>query len=1234
VDGLLYLKEIQVENFKSFGRKLNIPFLQGFTAITGPNGSGKSNIADAILFVLGPKSSKAIRAGKLTDLIFNGGTTNRKPPNQCKVTLVFDNQSRTIPLDSDEVKLKRTVKISPTNPENYYSYFYVNGKTSSLSEFDNLLAHARISADGYNLVQQGDINRIIQMTNLERRKILDDIAGITKFDHDIIKAENQRGKVEENLDRINIILEEIRSILRQLKRDRNAALKYKELKDQLYLNKAQMAHKKKEFLETELKNLNNMVNSYEQERVKFQDYIETMKRKLASMEDELTETDRKIADMGGEETGEVKKKIEKLRLEQYRAIDVINTARDDIKELQEEELRLKEELSTIKKEMNRTKKSIEENKIEHEDKTNELQDINDGLKELNEVQSKSSTEIMSLQRDIAKLTKKIDTERDELSDLILERDRVQAEVERLTDTVEEAKRAVDKNNFALDDINWRLKEVQKNSKESGKELNEVLTSFQHKKAREKELIEQAAELEQTTKSIHRRYIELKAKADAAESIQKGYTNAVEKILEARDTGLLHGIHGTVAELAEVNEEYEIAMTIAAGNRMQAIIVENDEAAAQAIAFLKKQKLGRTIFLPINKMIAGRPRAKAILASKDPNAVGFAIDLVNFDEKYQSAFWYVFGDTVVIKDIDSGRKLMGGARLVTLEGDLFESSGAMVGGAIGKKGMVKFGAPSKSDIDEVAEKLQKATEHEKKISEELHILRDEIRDLEENIQKSKLEGGSATSKLEEFEAKKTEIIDARDELNKKYEDFKKLFEDQRGTLTKLEGKVSFAETEIESLTNQRENIRKTVIKSTPEKIAAQLKEYQDKREELRELTMNLDTEIKTLSTQLKFLTNNQKELSGKLETITIKIEENKGKIETSKQKREELEEELKTHLKIEESMSDQMSKLRDKRDEIFENKTKLEGEIDTAITRIETHGDLILQSKTELRRIEDGMAQIVTEIQSYDVDIKPEDLANLPNVDDLNSTIHEIEITLVKLEPVNMKAIEDYETQEKRKIKLEEELEALKEQRKNLITVVDNLKLKKKDGLMKVFDAVNENFQNIYGHLSENGTAELLLENPEDPFEGGLIIKANPGGKRVLRLEALSGGEKSLTALALIFSIQQYQPSPFYLLDEVDMFLDAINAESVARMVKHNSELAQFVMISLRKVSLKEANHVYGVTIQKNGITDIVGNINILKENEKGELIQPPVADEPVSDESPHAKPETHPPGPDHSPEVA
>ena len=1203
--------------------------LEGFTAITGPNGSGKSNIADAILFVLGPKSSKAIRAGRLTDLIFNGGTTNRKPPDHCNVSLIFNNESRTIPIDNDEVRLKRTVKISPTNDENYYSYFYVNEKSSSLAEFENLLAHARISADGYNLVQQGDINRLIQLGNLERRRVLDDIAGITKFDSDINRAENQRGKVEENLERINILLEEIKTHMRQLKRDRNAAMKYKELKDMQYLAKAQLSYKKKETLEVELTNLNNLMKNYGQDRVKFQEYIDDMKRKLSNLEEELSNTDHKIAGMGGEETEELKTKIDTLKLEQYRAIDAINTARDDIKELREEELRIKDELNGIANELQRSTEVRDNATEEHGQKTQHLQDIDKELQDLGKLQSKSSTEIMALQREIVKGTKTIDSKSDELRNLTLESDRVKAEVDRLQEASRESDKNIKNNNFALEDINWRLKDIVKSSKESGKELDDIVAEFQAKKGREKELMGQAEDLELATKRLHREYTELKAKADAAESIQKGYTDAVEKLLEARDTGLLQGIYGTVAELAEVNEEYETAMTIAAGNRMQAIVVENDDAAAQAISYLKKQKLGRTIFLPINKMVAGRPRAKALLASKDTSAIGFAIDLVKFDDKYQAAFWYVFGDTVVIKDMDTGRKLMGGVRLVTLDGELFESSGAMVGGTLGKKMMVKFGAPSKSDIDEIAKKLTQATEHAKKVSAELHTIRDELQALEEQINSSKFEDSTAASKIEEFEIKKKEILETRGDLTKKHSELTKLFEDEQSRLTDFEGKISLAEAEIEALTAEREAKRKLVLKATPEKLSKQLKEYQSQREQLLEESMNLDTEIKTLGTQLKFLNNNNNELGTKNATITHKIEENKTKIERAKQRRNELDVELQTHLKIEESMDSHMKGLRTKRDELVETKAKLESEIETTNARFETHGDLILQSKTKLRLIEDMIAQVVAEIQSYDVEVKPEELNNLPPVDDLNEAIRETEMTLIKLEPVNMKAIQDYDVEQNRKAKLDEEITKLVDQRKNLITIVENLKLKKKDGLMKVFVAVNENFEVIYSQLSEGGNAELILEYPEDPFEGGLIIKANPGAKKVLRLEALSGGEKSLTALALIFAIQQYQPSPFYLLDEVDMFLDAINAESVAKMVRRNSQLAQFVMISLRKVTLKEADHVYGATIQRNGITDIIGNINISTISEKGELLKTPPAGDAVA----NAISSTATQPPDDSPEV-
>ncbi len=262
----MHLKEIELENFKSFAKKTRIPLLEGYTAVTGPNGAGKSNISDAILFVLGPKSSRVIRAGRLTDLIFNGGKEKR-PAKECRVSLHFDNSDRLIPIESNDVKLTRLVRTSDT-AEGYYSYYYVNDRKSSLGEFDNLLANARISADGYNFVQQGDITRIVEMTNLERRRILDDIAGITKFDEDIQSAEKERLTAEENINRLSIILDEIKKQMKQLETDREGALKYKDLHDRLSLAKASLAMKNKEAVDREISSYREQVATYTQESTK------------------------------------------------------------------------------------------------------------------------------------------------------------------------------------------------------------------------------------------------------------------------------------------------------------------------------------------------------------------------------------------------------------------------------------------------------------------------------------------------------------------------------------------------------------------------------------------------------------------------------------------------------------------------------------------------------------------------------------------------------------------------------------------------------------------------------------------------------------------------------------------------------------------------------------------------------------------------------------------------------
>lgn len=317
-----------MENFKSFGRKVTVPLLQGYTTITGPNGTGKSNIADAILFVLGPKSSRAIRAGKLTDLIWNGGK-ERKGADYTEVSLVLDNADRVVPIESDEVKLTRRVSLSTSVEGGYNSYFYVNGRKSQLQEFDSLLSHARISAEGYNIVQQGDVQRILQMGNVDRRKLLDNVAGITKFDEDIAQAENKRKATEENLARIQIILDEIKGQLGQLEKDRTGALKYKELKERLDLAKAQLAYKNKELIEEEIAGTRTQLDKYEAEKAKLQEQVARLEEELRKAGEELSGLETKIAERGGDEARKLKERLDNLRVERARAADGIETSKDE-----------------------------------------------------------------------------------------------------------------------------------------------------------------------------------------------------------------------------------------------------------------------------------------------------------------------------------------------------------------------------------------------------------------------------------------------------------------------------------------------------------------------------------------------------------------------------------------------------------------------------------------------------------------------------------------------------------------------------------------------------------------------------------------------------------------------------------------------------------------------------------------------------------------------------------------
>jgi chromosome segregation protein len=660
-------------------------------------------------------------------------------------------------------------------------------------------------------------------------------------------------------------------------------------------------------------------------------------------------------------------------------------------------------------------------------------------------------------------------------------------------------------------------------------------------------------------------------------------------LEARDKGKLKGIHGTIAELAEVEERFEVALSVAAGGRMQSIVVDSDEYASRAIEYLKNKKIGRATFLPLNKMREGKPRGKALMAKRNEKSLGFAMDLVNFKPEYKAAFWYVLGDTVVVEDLKVARELMGGIRLVTLEGELIEAAGAMIGGKLNDQ-LLKFGAPTKTEIEGVGNELRSAIEHADKISLAIKEIKGEIIQLEAQLREYGSNDDVSSIKISTLKSKRTEYKKKLTTLDKNLKEKSKELEEIEATLDNLNDELNVIGDAIEELKQLREEHRKDLMKATPQEYAKQIKDMQKKIHDITNHVAKLESSSETLSTQIKINEERYAEIKSNLDEIQKEKKKHEGNIKKCEKKVSDCENELKALLKVEQSMNSQMKKLGETRDDIYKKKTDTETTIDKILTKLETNKDFVVGLRTKLNNMDETLKEVLNELGEYNIEIKPED--KLPSLTELKEIIMQCERKLRNLEPINMKAIEDYDEQQNRYDELVAEIKHLKDQRRNLMTVVKELDEKKKIEFLKVFEAINENFKIIFAELSVGGEAELLLENPESPFEGGLIIKAKPRGKKILRLESLSGGEKSLTALALIFAVQHYAPSPFYLLDEVDMFLDAVNAEHVARMVKKNSKRAQFVMVSLRKVTLKEANCIYGVTMRANSISDVVGNVSL------------------------------------------
>lgn len=1171
----MHLKAVEMENFKSFGGKLVVPLMEGYTAVTGPNGSGKSNITDAILFVLGPKSSKAVRAGKLTDLIFDGGKSKGKAPFT-KVSLVFDNTDRIMPWDDDTVRLTRFVKLSD-NGTDYSSYFYVNDRKSTMSEFDSLLTKARISADGYNMVQQGDVTRIVQMGGIERRRIIDAISGIASFDADIEKARGERAEAETNLDRIGIIVEELSHQVDRLARDREDARAYLDAQARLEMAKAQYTHRRLQIEQSKYRSISDQIEKLEGRIDSDRAAKADLEVQRSAKEQEISAKEEEIASKIGPEYRELKERIEAAKVDLATKKDRKEAAEMDLEEQSGFRTNFEDSIArnnamVVTLRQNRedlvSKQAEDESRMEAARR--EESEISEAIADTGGEQKELQKELERVEADFDACSAELRSSQGRLAKAEAASEEAHTAFANLDDRLQ----TID---FEIKDAKWSIEQLKA---EAGPSTEDFGNRILEAKRRESELEKQESELDAAYRRIDAEYNSLQAEKKVSERMNRG-SAAVEAILALRNRGEMKGIHGTIQELATVDKGFETALSVAAGGKMQAVVVDNDQVAADAISYLKKEKLGRVTFLPLTKMMGGKPRAKAIMSVKDSE--GYAIDLIDFDQKYYNAFWYVLGDTLVVRDMDIARRIMGGIRIVTMGGELIEASGAMVGGNISQQSMLKFGAASEDKLAETGERLRKAADALEDVRRKLREVRDEIRGIDDEMRKVSSGAMEQREQMAQLKGRVTELEKTRSSASAEMKAVRQRVSDADAELESARTAFGDVSERLSALTETRTGIKNRMAEIAPVDLQNRIQAVRDRIYKLKEEISDNKLQIGGIDTEIAGYGKQNESLQMQLDSVIRAIEDDQRTIEENTALMQRARIDLDALRSIEAEMEGGIEDLRNQKDALVAEKYRLDSEIREKSKDIENTAATLESFKAQSIQLEASVAQLKSEVDAIEIEVE----LPIPSEEEIRRTIRAQESAIAKLGNVNLRSIEEYDEKKARLDGLNAEVESLNRHIKELDDLMSSLTSKKKGLFMQSYNAVNENFKSIYAQLSGGGEAYMGLENEDDPFIGGLMINAKPRNGKMLRLEALSGGEKSLTALSFIFAIQEHQPSPFYVLDEVDMFLDSVNAEMVARRVKESSAKAQFIQVSLRKVTLALADHLIGVTRPPSGISRVI-----------------------------------------------
>ncbi len=1172
----MYLQALEISNFKSFKGEITIPLDRGFTAITGPNGSGKSNCGDAIQFVLGPRSNKVIRAQNAKDLIFNGGK-NSKPARSCEVTLVFANPllssgRRRLPLDQEEVRMTRAVRLSKSN--NTITTYSLDGEESTQKTFHRLLGAANARPDGYNIVLQGDVTKLAKMTAKERRKVLDGVAGVTSYDDEIRKADRQKEMVEGYIERIGLLEDEQKARLKDLTKEKNLALKVQDLVIELQQARIVSAQSKLASQQSERTYMVEERVRIDGEATQLEGEVKEGAKVLLQLEDKIGVLQKQIEDLMGGDSNGLLAAISQLQIS-------IATSNDRISEAEDKDLEDKDELVELAESLLQAQNSLGEFKQELSNAGTDLKNAEVALveakKEEKEVQSlleSSGTANAELSRALSKAIGDVETATEALRLAQDEVNRIATQAEMLDEQLSTAQEAAESARLALGESQLEGEQLGADAPDQDRrKLGDQLLTAQRSEAK---LVEESQAVETRLRETERKLNTAKNELENR-SGAKGMAGGAAAIIAARDRGELSGVIGTVAELCQPRDPaHNDALATAIGGGMTSVVVDNDEVAAKAIQWLAQNKAGRATFLPLNKLTQSRAAGKAMMVAKKPGVIGFANELLDFDPRIDVAIRFVLRNTLIVDNMSTARMNMGGVRLVTLRGDVTEAGGAMVGGS--KRRMtVAFGGNIQGASE--VEALSSDVERFRLMSDTVNGALVDARRLqtELRVKINALSEGDHAVRFQEWRAEhKQSQTNHNNALGEVATIEKRLVE------LKLEGANKIREHDsahqlLDSANDGRSGAQTALEEASPVHLKDRLHAAEVKRVEAEglkaqaEISLNgdsshqnlLSSRVDEISQRITLLNENAITRSDRMDSLQAGIATDSIDLKAKEDERFQF---------LEENQG-----LEEERVELIEERSGLQVSLQQKATDARSRRVMVEEMGRALALKDGSIRETLQEMAENNIEAAAEGVA-LPSVGDAERNERTLQRKLDSFGPVNMLAIEQFDACEARLSEMKGDFKTLQDRRKHLIDVTEKLESQRKSRLLNVLTKVNENFKVAYKSLSDGGRGELFLENKDEPFKGGLELWAQPRGKsaKVTRHQ-LSGGEQSMAALALIFAIQDYDPSPFYYFDEVDQNLDGYNAERIALMCRERSKRAQFIMVTLRKVSLRLADHHIGIT---------------------------------------------------------